>query len=62
MSERPADVVSSVSNEIIPPKVSADDAKRTGRVAYDKPTADNAIMLFIDHQIGLMAGLRDFTS
>lgn len=25
---------------------------------YDKPTPENAIMLFIDHQIGLMAGVR----
>lgn len=60
--ERPADIVCSISNEILPPKVSADEAKRAGRVAYDKPTADNAMMLFIDHQIGLMAGVRDFTS
>ncbi|APZ20712.1 isochorismatase family protein [Burkholderia pseudomallei] len=29
---------------------------------YDKPTPENAIVLFIDHQIGLMAGVRDFSS
>jgi len=29
---------------------------------YDKPTPQNSIVLFIDHQIGLMAGVRDFTS
>lgn len=62
MSERPADIVSPLSNEIIPPKVPSDEARRAGRAAYDKPTAENAIMLFIDHQIGLMAGVRDFTS
>jgi nicotinamidase-related amidase len=62
MSERPADIVSSLSNQIMPPKVRADEAKRAGRAAYDKPTAENTIVLFIDHQIGLMAGVRDFAS
>lgn len=33
-----------------------------GHFAYDKPTSQNTIMLFIDHQIGLMAGIRDFSS
>ena len=62
MTQRPADIVSPTSNQIIAPRVSADDARRAGRSAYDKPTADNAVMLFIDHQIGLMAGVRDFAS
>ena len=62
MAQRPADVVSSITNEPLPPKISADEARRAGRNPYDKPTADNAVMLFIDHQIGLMAGVRDFTS
>jgi nicotinamidase-related amidase len=62
MSTHPVDVVSPVSDEIIPPKVTADEAVRAGRVIYDKPTPENSIMLFIDHQIGLMAGVRDFSS
>ena len=59
---RPADITSPISNQIVPLKTSVDEARRNGRVPYDKPTAQNAIMLFIDHQVGLMAGVRDFAS
>jgi nicotinamidase-related amidase len=59
---RPADIISPISNQILPPKTSADEARRNGHVPYDKPTPQNAIVLFIDHQIGLMAGVRDFAS
>jgi len=59
---RPADITSPISNQIVPLKTSVDEARRNGRVPYDKPTAQNAIMLFIDHQVGLMAGIRDFAS
>ena len=59
---RPADITSPISNQIVPLKTSVDEARRNGRVPYDKPTALDAIMLFIDHQIGLMAGIRDFAS
>jgi len=59
---RPADITSPISNQIVPLKTSVDEARRNGRVPYDKPTTQNAIMLFIDHQIGLMAGIRDFAS
>jgi nicotinamidase-related amidase len=62
MNTRPQDIVSPITNEILPPKTSADDARRQGRIPYDKPTPENAVMLFIDHQIGLMAGIRDFPS
>lgn len=62
MSNRPADIVSSIKDQMLPPKTSAEEARRNGRVPYDKPTPQNAVMLFIDHQIGLMAGIRDFTS
>lgn len=62
MANRPADIISPVTDTILTPVVSLDDAQRAGRVGYDKPTSDNAIMLFVDHQIGLMAGVRDFTS
>jgi nicotinamidase-related amidase len=59
---RPADIICPIANRILPLKETADEARRQGRVPYDKPTPDNAIMLFIDHQIGLMAGVRDFSS
>jgi nicotinamidase-related amidase len=59
---RPADIVSPIKDQMLPPKTSADEARRAGRVPYEKPTPQNAITLFIDHQIGLMAGVRDFAS
>jgi nicotinamidase-related amidase len=62
MSSRPADIVSPVSDQILAPATSPGDARQAGRAVYDKPTRENAIMLFIDHQIGLMAGMRDFAS
>jgi nicotinamidase-related amidase len=62
MSTKPTDVVSPISDEILPPKVSAADALSAGRAVYDKPTPENSIMLFIDHQVGLMSGVRDFSS
>ena len=60
--KRPADIVSPVADKILPNKTSAEDARKMGRAAYDKPTPKNAIVLLIDHQIGLMAGVRDFSS
>jgi nicotinamidase-related amidase len=62
MAARPADVTSPIKDQMLPPKTSAEEARRSGRVPYDKPTPQNAVMLFIDHQIGLMAGIRDFSS
>ena len=62
MNTRVQDIISPITNQILPPKTSADDARRQGRIPYEKPTPENAIMLFIDHQIGLMAGIRDFPS
>jgi nicotinamidase-related amidase len=58
--DRPADIVSPIADKVLPNKVSAADARKAGRVAYDKPTPENSIMLFIDHQVGLMASTRDF--
>lgn len=58
--ERPADVVSPISDKVLSNKVSPVEARKAGRVAYEKPTPQNSIMLFIDHQIGLMASVRDF--
>jgi len=62
MSTRPADIVSPTTSKSLPDKVSLADAQRAGRPGHDKPTAENGIVLLIDHQIGLMAGVRDFAS
>jgi len=56
------EVVSPITNKILPPKTSDTDTLSQGRIPYDKPTPENTLMLFIDHQIGLMAGIRDFSS
>jgi nicotinamidase-related amidase len=59
---RPADIVSPTTDRALPPRTTFEEARRAGRVPYSKPTGENAVILFIDHQIGLMAGVRDFTS
>ncbi len=56
------DIISPTSDGALPPRTSFEQARKQGRMGYDKPTSQNAIMLFIDHQIGLMAGIRDFSS
>lgn len=62
MSNRPADIVSPTTDKALAPKTSADEARRASRFVYDKPTPANTIMLLVDHQIGLLAGMRDSTS
>jgi len=62
MANSAKEIVSPITNKILPPKTPEADARRQGRVPYDKPTPENIIMLFIDHQIGLMTGIRDFSS
>ena len=58
--ERPADIVSPITDKALSTRTSTADARKAGRVAYEKPTPENSIMLFIDHQVGLMASTRDF--
>lgn len=58
--DRPADIVSPIADQTLASKVSPADARKAGRMAYEKPTPQNSIMVFIDHQIGLMASVRDF--
>ncbi|SFO90777.1 Nicotinamidase-related amidase [Variovorax sp. OK605] len=58
--DRPADIVSPITDKVLSTKTSPADARKAGRAAYEKPTPDNSIMLFIDHQVGLMASVRDF--
>ncbi len=57
--KRPADIISPITDTALPDKVSLADARSAGRVGHDKPTSENSIMLLIDYQIGLMAGVRD---
>lgn len=59
---RPADIVSPITDSALPNRVSAADARAAGRYGHDKPTVENSIVLLVDHQIGLMAGMRDTTS
>lgn len=56
------DIVNPISDGTLPTRTSPEQARQQGRFGYDKPTPQNSIMLFIDHQIGLMAGVRDFQS
>lgn len=60
--QRPADIVSPITDSVLPNKVSPADARKAGRFGHDKPTPDNTIVLLVDHQIGLMASVRDFSS
>ena len=62
MPDRPADIVSPTADGTLPCRVSVQEAREAGRFGYDKPTADNSLVLLVDHQIGLMTGMRDTTS
>lgn len=56
------EVVTPIDVGVSAPNTPAAEAEAAGRFVYDKPTPENSIMLFIDHQVGLMSGVRDFTS
>ncbi|WP_409160726.1 isochorismatase family protein [Pectobacterium sp. B2J-2] len=58
--QKSTDIVSPITNKVQPYKVTPEEARKAGRAAYDKPTPENSIMLFVDHQVGLMASVRDF--
>ncbi|NPD14973.1 isochorismatase family protein [Xinfangfangia sp. D13-10-4-6] len=58
--DRPADIVSPITDGTLALQSTPAEARAAGRSAYDKPTAENSIMLFVDHQVGLMASVRDF--
>jgi nicotinamidase-related amidase len=57
-----SDIVSPITDNVLENRVSSQTARDAGRYGHDKPTPDNSIVLLIDHQIGLMSGVRDFTS
>jgi hypothetical protein len=60
--KRPSDIVSPITDSALPNTTSASEARKAGRFGHEKPTPDNSIVLLIDHQIGLMAGVRDFVA
>lgn len=57
---QPADIVSPITDQVLPLQVSSHAAGGNARYIYSKPTPENSVMLFIDHQVGLMASVRDF--
>ena len=59
---RPADIFSPTTDAVLPTRASHTDARTAGRRGYDKPTPQNSIMLLVDHQMGLMLGMRDTQS
>jgi nicotinamidase-related amidase len=62
MSNRPTDIISPIADKALAPRLSADEAHKASHFVYDKPTAANSIVLLVDHQIGLLAGMRDSSS
>lgn len=62
MSNRVPDVISPITDSPLPDKVSPEQARAEGRFGHSKPTVDNAVVLLIDHQIGLLASTRDTSS
>lgn len=59
MNERVADVVSPTTSSSLPDRVDVSDARAAGRFGHSKPTADNAVVLLIDHQVGLLGSVRE---
>lgn len=57
---RPRDIVSPMTDAYLDPHTTLQDARAAGRRGYDRPTADNTICLLVDHQAGLVSGVRDF--
>lgn len=62
MSDRVDDIVSPITDRVLPLRSTAEEARAAGRVPYVKPTPENSVVLLIDHQIGLMDSTRDFAS
>ena len=61
-SIRAEDIISPITDTIKANKNSPKEAKNLGLFAYDKPTPENTVLLLIDHQVGLMASVRDTSS
>ena len=57
-----ADIISPITDGALPDQTTPAEARAAGRFGHDKPTADNSIVLLVDHQVGLMLGMRDTAS
>lgn len=62
IANRAPDIVSSIEDQALLTRVTAEEARRAGRYGYEKPTPANSIVLLVDHQVGLMVGMRDTLS
>lgn len=60
--KHPREVFSPTTDSALPNHSSPEVARKAGRFGHDKPTPANSIVLLVDHQIGLMAGVRDYNS
>ncbi|GAB4456027.1 MAG: hypothetical protein OHK0029_13230 [Armatimonadaceae bacterium] len=56
------EIVTPIDAKPIAPVTAVADARKAGGYVYDRPTPENTILLLIDHQLGLMSGIRDFES
>lgn len=58
----PREIVSPITDGSLPNRVTAAEARKQGRYGHDKPRPENSIVLLVDHQIGLLVGMRDTVS
>ncbi len=56
------DVITPTDAPVLPPVTAPEEAEEEGRYVYDRPTPQNSVLLLVDHQVGLMSGVQDFTS
>ena len=62
MSSNVREIISPITSSALPNRLSPAQARSEGRYGHDKPTVSNSIVLLVDHQIGLLAGMRDTSS
>lgn len=52
------EIVTDLQASALPDQLSNEEAKARGNYVHSKPTAENSIILLIDHQIGLLSSVR----
>lgn len=52
------EIISPITDQALPDKLSAEEAARQGHFVHSQPTPENSILLLIDHQIGLIESTR----
>jgi nicotinamidase-related amidase len=52
------EIISPITDQALPDKLSAEEAARQGYFVHSQPTPENSILLLIDHQIGLIESTR----